>query len=204
MPRSRARQYPEYVPAPLREDFEAAHLILKDSPQASATLARRALQGIMRDFYGAKPGTLFDEITEVEAAGEMDAPLVKATHAVRDVGNIGAYMSKDVNVIMALELGEAESLLELIELLLDETYVARHLREQRVSSVLRVAAEKQALKALHLAATHFIRLLRGTRRGSIILTSNKRFSEWGELIGDEGSRRRSNRLLHHATTFSIT
>jgi hypothetical protein len=147
MPRSRARQYPEYVPVPVREDYEEAHLILKDSPKASATLARRALQGIMRDFYGAKPGTLYDEITEVAATGKMDAGLVKATHAVRDVGNIGAHMSKDISVIVPVEPGEAEALLGLIELLLDETYVARHSREQRVNAVLQVAADKQALRA---------------------------------------------------------
>jgi hypothetical protein len=147
MPRSTARQYPGYIPDAIREDYEEAHLIFNDSPKASATLARRALQGIMRDFYGAKPSTLFDEINEVEASGKMDAPLVQATHAVRDVGNIGAHMSKDINVIVPVEPGEAEALLGLIELLLDETYVARKTREESVNAVMRVAAEKKALKA---------------------------------------------------------
>jgi len=42
-------------------------------------------------------------------------------------------------------------------------------------------------------------------RGSIVLTSNKRFSEWGELIGDETlAAAILDRLLHHATTISIT
>lgn len=147
MPRSRARQFPEYIPVAIREDYEEAHLILNDSPKASATLARRALQGIMREFYGAKPGNLFDDITEVEQANKMDASLVKATHAVRDIGNIGAHMSKDINLIVPVEPGESEALLGLIELLLEETYVARHDREVRVQSVLQVAANKKALKA---------------------------------------------------------
>ena len=56
MPRSRAKQYASYVPIAIREDHEEAHLIVTDSPKASATLARRALQGIMQDFYSAKPG----------------------------------------------------------------------------------------------------------------------------------------------------
>jgi DNA replication protein DnaC len=57
----------------------------------------------------------------------------------------------------------------------------------------------------HLAATHFFRLVcERYERGSIILTSNKRFSEWGELIGDETlAAAILDRLLHHATTFSI-
>jgi DNA replication protein DnaC len=38
----------------------------------------------------------------------------------------------------------------------------------------------------HLAATQFFRLVcERYERGSIVLTSNKRFAEWGELIGDE-------------------
>ena len=41
-------------------------------------------------------------------------------------------------------------------------------------------------------------------RGSIVLTSNKRFSEWGELIGDDTlAGAILDRLLHHATTFAI-
>ena len=58
----------------------------------------------------------------------------------------------------------------------------------------------------HLAATHFFRLIcERYKRGSIVLTSNKRFSEWGELIGDETlAAAILDRLLHHATTISIT
>ncbi len=57
----------------------------------------------------------------------------------------------------------------------------------------------------HLAATHFFRLIcERYERGSIVLTSNKRFSEWGELIGDETlAAAILDRLLHHATTISI-
>ncbi len=58
----------------------------------------------------------------------------------------------------------------------------------------------------HLAATHFFRLIcERYERGSIVLTSNKRFSEWGQLIGDETlAAAILDRLLHHATTISIT
>jgi hypothetical protein len=147
MPRSQARQYPDYVPQAIREDYEEAHLILEDSPKASATLARRALQGIMRDFFSAKPGNLKDEIDAVEASGKMDAGLTRAVHAVRDVGNIGAHMEKDISVIVPVDPGEADALLKLIEVLLDETYVARQDREDRVNAVLQIAAAKKAAKA---------------------------------------------------------
>ena len=55
----------------------------------------------------------------------------------------------------------------------------------------------------HLAATHFFRLIcERYERGSIVLTSNKRFSESGErLIGDETlAAAILDRLLHHATS----
>ncbi len=58
----------------------------------------------------------------------------------------------------------------------------------------------------HLAATHFFRLIcERYERGSMVLTSNKRFSEWGQLIGDETlAAAILDGLLHHATTISIT
>jgi DNA replication protein DnaC len=57
----------------------------------------------------------------------------------------------------------------------------------------------------HEAARNFFRLICDRyERGSIVLTSNKRFSEWGELIGDDTlAGAILDRLLHHATTFAI-
>lgn len=41
-------------------------------------------------------------------------------------------------------------------------------------------------------------------RGSIILTSNKSYIEWGKIFGDEVlATAILDRLLHHATTFNI-
>jgi len=57
----------------------------------------------------------------------------------------------------------------------------------------------------HEAARNFFRLVcERYERGSIVLTSNKRFSEWGELIGDDTlAGAILDRLLHHATTIAI-
>lgn len=120
-------------------------MICKDSPKSAATLARRALQGVMRDYYRVKPGRLVDEIDA--AAKHMDSSLADALHALRKVGNVGAHMEADVNQIVAVDPGEAEALLQLIELMLDETYVARHAREERVEAVRKIAQEKEALRA---------------------------------------------------------
>jgi DNA replication protein DnaC len=56
-----------------------------------------------------------------------------------------------------------------------------------------------------LGATIFFHLI-GARykRGSIILTSNKTYGEWGPVFGDPIIATATlNRLLHHSTTVSI-
>ena len=51
LPQTTAIQYPDYVPLQIRQDYEEAYAILNLSPKASATLSRRCLQGMIRDFY---------------------------------------------------------------------------------------------------------------------------------------------------------
>ena len=50
-PQSTAKLFPDYIPQAIRDDYEEACLICKLSPKASATLSRRCLQGIIRDFW---------------------------------------------------------------------------------------------------------------------------------------------------------
>jgi DNA replication protein DnaC len=57
-----------------------------------------------------------------------------------------------------------------------------------------------------VAAAHFFRLICDRyERGSIVITSNKRFTEWGALLGDETlAAAILDRMLHHATTINIS
>src|SRR5215472_1405790 len=50
-PEARCRQLPDYVPEPIRNDYHEACRIVNLSPKASATLSRRCLQGMIRDFH---------------------------------------------------------------------------------------------------------------------------------------------------------
>jgi hypothetical protein len=50
LPESRAKEFPDYVPAAILDDYRQACRIASFSPKASATLARRCLQGMIRDF----------------------------------------------------------------------------------------------------------------------------------------------------------
>jgi len=72
----------------------------------------------------------------------VDSTTWKAIDAVRKVGNIGAHMEKDVNLVVDVEPAEAQKLLTLIETLLDEWYVARQKRGERADAVIALAEEK--------------------------------------------------------------
>ena len=58
IPPLRAKVFPEYVPEPIRDDYLEACLIRDLSPKASATLSRRCLQGMIRDFWGVTKANL--------------------------------------------------------------------------------------------------------------------------------------------------
>ena len=121
------------VPAQIMADYREAKLVSSLSPKASATLARRCLQGMIRDFWSVTGSTLFDEISILKTKLNDDE-LWNAIDAIRKVGNIGAHMEKDVDVIIEVDEGEAETLLELVELLIDEWYVASHNRAKTIEA----------------------------------------------------------------------
>lgn len=150
LPESSAKPQPEYIPEAIREDYSQSCRIRDLSPKASATLARRCLQGMIRDFANIKKNRLIDEIKALGAAIENGtAPAgvtpesVEAIDKVREIGNIGAHMEKDVDLIVDIEPGEAQVLIELIEMLFDEWYVGRHIRQERLARVATVSAEKK-------------------------------------------------------------
>ncbi|MCF3641871.1 DUF4145 domain-containing protein [Rhizobium sp. TRM95111] len=151
LPDSASIAQPDYIPAPLREDYYEACLIRDKSPKASATLARRCLQGMIRDFCDISRPRLIEEIRELrrlvdlgQAPKGVEVETIDAIDAVRDVGNIGAHMERDISLIIDVDPGEAQTLIELIELLFQDWYVARHKRTQRLLAVRAMAAEKQA------------------------------------------------------------
>ena len=142
IPPSRAKTFPDYIPKPIRDDYWEACVIQELSPKAAATLARRCLQGILRDFWGVNPGTLFNEIKQIE--DKLDADSWNAIDAVRKIGNIGAHMESDINVIIDVDPGEAELLIQLVETLLREWYIAREERQKRMAAIVSVIRTKTA------------------------------------------------------------
>ncbi len=141
IPPSASKHFPDYVPETIREDYGEACLIRDLSPKASATLSRRCLQGILRDFWKVKPGRLVDEIEQVK--DKIDPITWDAIEAVRKLGNLGAHMEKDINVIVDVEPEEAGLLIGLVETLLREWYVAREERKARMTAVIAATAGKK-------------------------------------------------------------
>lgn len=148
-----SRPQPSYIPLALREDYTEACKIKALSPKASATLARRCLQGMIRDFCGISKNRLIDEINELRKRvdDEQTPPgvtieTVEAIDHVREVGNIGAHMEKDINLIIDVDEGEAQALIELVEMLFDEWYVARRKRQDRLEKVKELALAKANAK----------------------------------------------------------
>nr|EEE1919489.1 DUF4145 domain-containing protein [Salmonella enterica subsp. diarizonae] len=136
----RAKDYPAYIPQGILTDYQEACAIVELSPKASATLARRCLQGMIRDFWKVKADTLFNEIQAIEE--KVDPSIWGAIDSTRKVGNIGAHMEKDINLIIDVNPDEANLLIEMIEMLLDDWYIARHERAQKLLRIKQMAAEK--------------------------------------------------------------
>lgn len=134
------KHYPEYIPEQIRQDYEEAALILESSPKAAATLLRRCLQGMIHDYWEIHEKNLNAEITSLN--GKVSPVQWKALDALRKVGNIGAHMEKDVNLIIDIEPGEAKKLLSLIELLFEKWYIARHDEEALLADIIEIADEK--------------------------------------------------------------
>ena len=140
-PISLAKQFPDYIPQPIREDYEEAHAILNLSPKASATLARRCLQAMIRDFWNIHENTLYDEITKLK---DHISPIQwHVLDSFRKLGNIGAHMEHDINKIVDIDPDEAEKLLKLIEKLLSDWYINKHDTDKLYEDIISISNKKE-------------------------------------------------------------
>ena len=142
LPESVAKPQPEYIPRSIVDNYTQACRITDLSPNASASLSRRCLQGMIRDYWGvAGEKNLWSEIQAIKE--KVDSKTWEAIDSIRKFGNVGAHMKQDVNLLLDVEPGEAQALIELIEILFVEWYVGRHEREQRIATVLELGKRKQ-------------------------------------------------------------
>lgn len=136
------KDYPDYIPLPIRNDYREACLISSLSPKASATISRRCLQGIIRDFWKVKPDNLIKEIEQIK--DRLDKQTYEAIDSVRKIGNIGAHMEKDINVIVDVDKDEANLLIQLLDFLIENWYIAMHDREERLTRIKQISDKKES------------------------------------------------------------
>ena len=139
---NRYKKYPDYVPKQICDDYREAALIMSQSPKAAATLLRRCLQGMIHDFWGIHEKNLNAEITTLKTKS-ISSSQWAAIDSLRQLGNIGAHMERDVNTIIDIDEGEAQKLMKLIELLIEKWYIARHDEEALFAEITGMADEKQ-------------------------------------------------------------
>jgi Domain of unknown function (DUF4145) len=100
---------------------------------------------MVRDFWGIKKGRLIDEIEALK--DKTDELTWEAIDSVRKIGNIGAHMEKDIDLIVDVDPDEAQTLIGLIELLVKDWYVTRHQRKERLKGIVAIKEAKEAIKA---------------------------------------------------------
>lgn len=144
LPKSLAKVFPDYIPHVIRQDYEEACAIMDSSPKASATLSRRCLQGMIRNFWKISKNRLIDEINELKE--KVDPLTWKSIDSIRKVGNIGTHMEKDIDLIIEVDPSEANLLIQLIELLMNEWYIHRHEREQQLTAIITMSQTKDNAK----------------------------------------------------------
>lgn len=141
IPENVCKHYPDYIPLQIRNDYEEACGIIDKSPKAAATLLRRCLQGMIHDFWDIHEKNLNAEITQLK--DKISPTQWRAIDGLRSIGNIGAHMEKDVDLIIDIEPQEAIKLQKLIELLIEKWYIARHDEEALFADIAQTAEEKQ-------------------------------------------------------------
>jgi len=142
-PKSTNRLTSAEVPSPLREIFNESNAVLTVSPKSSAALSRRLLQEILQTKFGIRKRDLKTEIEEFIDLRDIPSDLKDAVDAIRNVGNFAAHPSKyqSTGEIVDVEVGEAEWLLEVLELLFDYAYVQPKRAQDKKDSLNRKLAE---------------------------------------------------------------
>src|SRR5690348_919628 len=93
LPPSSARPQPNYIPKAIRDNYYEACAICELSPEASATVIRRCLQGMIRDFCSISKKRLADEIAASSRSRRAKNSIIwkkmrdrSASHAISRAG----------------------------------------------------------------------------------------------------------------------
>ena len=129
------------IPQEILADYREGVAISHESPKAAATMFRRALQGMIRHRWGVKNKPhLYAEIKAIRH--QVSAEVRQALLDVKDMGNIGAHMEQDVNLVLDVTAEEASALMRVIEMVMNDWYVEQMHRKTALASVREITEEK--------------------------------------------------------------
>ena len=101
LPDSIAKPQPDYIPAPIKKDYEEACKIANLSPNASAVLSRRCLESMIKNFCEIKENSLYQSIEKLknklennQAPKGVTEETIEAIDSIRRMGRIGAHMKR--------------------------------------------------------------------------------------------------------------
>lgn len=137
IPGPQSKELPPYAPEAAAREFSQAVQVLPVSPNAAATLARRCLQALVRDFFGVKGKLLSEELDMIK--DRVDGETWEAIEAVRRSGNVELHFERGVSVMADADNEEPQLLIGLIEYLVENWYVARRRRQQRLATIKNLA-----------------------------------------------------------------
>jgi hypothetical protein len=129
-----SRQVAKEVPELYKNDFLEACNVLPISPKSSAAISRRLLQNILREHFKIVRPDLFHEIDEFIKTQNAPSLLNKEIDAIRKIGNFAAHPLKSTStgLIVDVEPGEAEWLIEVLEDLFDFAFVKPKESEEKL------------------------------------------------------------------------
>ena len=96
---------------------------------------------MVRDFRDVTTNNLRKAIDQIQ--DKVDPLTWDAIEAVRTVGNIAAHMEKDINLIVDIDQDEATRLIRLIELLINDWYIAREERKLKLEEMKQLGQQKK-------------------------------------------------------------
>ena len=124
------------VPEALFRDYDEACRLLRVSPCASATYARRCLQAMVRKKFKLKPGKFMNEIKSLASMnGAVATEIVEALERARKIGKFRAMPEDDVKVLADVSHDEARQTIGVIEALLFDWFIVPSEREQRINAL---------------------------------------------------------------------
>jgi hypothetical protein len=133
LPEAGVRALPKSVPVEVGQEYIQARKLMPISLSAAATFARRCLQAMIRDFWGIKKNFLSEEVNALQE--KVDPETWQAIDSVWQMGQVARHLEKGVNLIQEGDANEADMLLRLIDYLIDDWYVARENRMERLATI---------------------------------------------------------------------